>query len=252
MFLAPWASADSFTFSVVPQQNAIKTAQVWAPVIDYLAQVTGHEFKLRTAKDIPAFQDGLAEGIYDFAYMNPYHYTTYSESAGYLPLVHRAGNGIRGVVVIKKGSPIRSLMDLDGRVLGFPAPAAFAATLINRAEIKAAGATVTSKYTSSHDSVYRAVAVGLLDTGGGIGRTLKAADPKVRDQLEILHTTQEYTPHAVAVLPSVDESLRRQVQQALVDMQDLALLDRLKISGWQAAVDSDWDDVRALNLQAIQ
>lgn len=244
--------ADTFTFGVVPQQNAIKTAQVWTPVLNYLSDQTGHDFVLRTAKNIPAFQTALEQSKYDFAYMNPYHYTVYSQTPGYRSLVHRAGNGIRGVVVVSRDSDIESIADLDGRVVGFPAPAAFAATLINRAEINAVGATVVSKYTSSHDSVYRAVAAGLLEAGGGVGRTLKATEPTIREQLRVLHKTAEYTPHAVAVLPSVPKSVRGEVQQALINLRTPALLDLLKISGWTAADDSAWNDVRALNLQVIQ
>ncbi len=251
MLNAP-AFAETFSFGVVPQQNAIRTAQIWGPILTELGHRTGHTFVLKTNKDIPEFQASLAKGEYDFAYMNPYHYTVFSERAGYKAIAHRAGKGIRGVVVTAKNSNVQSLADLDGRVVGFPAPAAFAATLITRAEMAQAGASVTPKYTNSHDSVYRAVAAGLLEAGGGIGRTLNATDPAVRDQLRVLHTTAVYTPHAIAASPKVSEVDQAQVQASLLSLQDPALLDGLKVSGFVLANDSDWDDVRELNLQVIR
>ncbi|MGB0966523.1 MAG: phosphate/phosphite/phosphonate ABC transporter substrate-binding protein [Litorivicinus sp.] len=236
----------------MPQQNAIRTAQIWGPVLQHLQKVTGHQFELKTNKDIPAFEAALARGEYDFAYMNPYHYTVFSERAGYQALAHRAGNGIRGVVVVAKDSDIRALSELDGRVVGFPAPAAFAATLINQAEMKAEGAQVIPKYTSSHDSVYRAVASGLLEAGGGIGRTLKATDPKVSQALRVLHTTQEYTPHAIAASARIPVEVQNAIQQAFIGLSEPAVLDALKVQGFVPASDQDWDDVRALKLQVIR
>ncbi|MGB0958502.1 MAG: phosphate/phosphite/phosphonate ABC transporter substrate-binding protein, partial [Litorivicinus sp.] len=109
----------------------------------------------------------------------------------------------------------------------------------------------TPRYTLSHDSVYRAVGAGLMKAGGGIGRTLAAVDDETRSLLRVLHTTASYTPHAVAVAPRINEATRLKLQTALTALSDQAILDALKISGFTAADDSDWDDVRALNLRVI-
>lgn len=246
------AWSGTYSFGVVPQQDAIKTAQIWGPILNYLSEATGHEFELKTAKDIPAFEAVLAEGGYDFAYMNPYHFVVFHERAAYEAIARRQGNGIRGVVVVAKDSPLQSVADLDGMIVGFPAPAAFAATLINRAEINAAGAQIESRYTRSHDSVYRAVSAGLLVAGGGINRTLNAAPDDVRDSLRILHKTAEYTPHAIASHASVMAPVVAKVKQAFTEMPAALTESTLRISGWVAAQSSDWDDVRSLQLQAIE
>ena len=67
----------------------------------------------------------------------------------------------------------------------------------------ARGIRFEPSYVSSHDSVYLAVYRGLYLAGGGVMRTFLNAPPEVRDQLRILWTTEGYTPHAVAALPSV-------------------------------------------------
>lgn len=247
---AAWSG--TFTFGVVPQQDAIRTAQIWGPVLQHLSEQTGHRFELKTAKDIPTFESVLAEGGYDFAYMNPYHFVVFNERVGYQALAHRQGPGIRGVIVVPTDSDFYTLEDLDGATVGFPAPAAFAATLINRAEILATGVSIQPRFTRSHDSVYRAVAAGLLPAGGGIGRTLNAMPDDTRAALRILHKTREYTPHAIAAHPSIIEPVFQQVQQALADMPSELTQSQLKVAGWKAADSADWDDVRVLNLQAIE
>jgi phosphonate transport system substrate-binding protein len=79
-----WAE-ESLTLSIgiVPQQNATKLARLWTPICNYLSQQTGYRFVFKTAKDIPTFENRLAAGEYDIAYMNPYHYTVFSIDPGY-------------------------------------------------------------------------------------------------------------------------------------------------------------------------
>ena len=244
--------ASPLTFGVVPQQNAIRTAQIWGPLLTELEQQTGVDLILKTAPNIPEFEAALARQEYDIAYMNPYHFTVFHERSGYQAMVHRGGKGIRGVIVTAKGSPITYLRQLDGLQMAFPAPAAFAATLLTQAEMAEAGAVATPKYTSSHDSVYRAVATGLIQAGGGIGRTLAAADPEVREKLQVLHTTREYTPHAIANLASLPETLVEQVTHALLQIDSEAILGPIKIPGFVRADNDSWNDVRALELKVIQ
>lgn len=250
--LALSAHSSSLTFGVVPQQNAIRTAQIWGPLLTELERLTGVDLALKTAPNIPEFEAALARQEYDIAYMNPYHFTVFHERSGYQAMVHRGGKGIRGVIVTAKGSQITQLKQLDGQLMAFPAPAAFAATLLTQAEMAEAGAVATPKYTSSHDSVYRAVAAGLIQAGGGIGRTLAATDPEVREKLQVLHTTREYTPHAIASLASLPDSLVETLTQALLQIDSEAILGPIKIPGFVRASNDSWNDVRALELKVIQ
>ena len=69
-------------FGVVPQQSATKLAKQWVPLLNYLSEKTGHTIHFATAKDIPTFEQRCANGEYDLAYMNPYHYVVFHESPG--------------------------------------------------------------------------------------------------------------------------------------------------------------------------
>jgi phosphonate transport system substrate-binding protein len=138
--------------------------------------------------------------------------------------------------------------------LAFPAPAAFAASVLPRAHLRAEGIDFEARYVSSHDSVYLAVARGLFPAGGGVERTFEATDPAVREQLRVLWTTPGYTPHAIAARPGIGGDVRERVSAALIAMAadevGRAALEGLKVKGFEAAANSDWDDVRALNIEA--
>ena len=247
--------AETFTFGVVPQQSATKLAKVWGPVLNHLETQTGVEFQFATATDIPTFEKRLMEGQYDFAYMNPYHFTFFNEHKGYKALAHRADKKIQGLLVTRTDSSITELSQLEGKEVAFPSPAAFAASLVPRGELAKMGITITPRYVSSHDSVYLGVSREFFVAGGGIGRTFNNTKDEVKSQLRVLWKTEEYTPHAFANHPRVDSETAKKVSAALADMGNSdagrAALSGLGIKSLRAANDSDWDDVRALNLTLL-
>ena len=243
----------TFTFGIVPQQAPSKLLKSWAPVFHYMQERTGHRFVFRTAPDIPTFEDRVLAGEYDFVYMNPYHFTVFNQGeAGYQAVARAKDKRIRGIIVVRKDSPAHALEDLAGQQLAFPAPAAFAASVLPQANLRSAGIAFEAKYVSSHDSVYQSVAKGLYPAGGGVVRTLNATDPEVREQLRVLWTTPGYTPHAIAAHPDIPAGIIETVQQVLVGMncedEGRDALENLKIKGLEAATNADWDDVRSLNI----
>ena len=243
----------NLSFGVVPQQAPSKLLRSWKPVLKYLQTQTGHRFIFRTAPDIPTFEQRLQAGEYDFAYMNPYHFTVFNRGEeGYQAIAKAKDKRIQGILVVHKDSSIKTLQDLDGHHLAFPAPGAFAASVLPQIHLKNAGLMIEPEYVSSHDSVYKAVAEGFYPAGGGVIRTFKASPPDVRAQLRVLWTTPSYTPHAIAAHPRVGPELRAAVQQALAaidsDTRAPALLERLKLKGFVVARNADWDDVRALHI----
>ncbi|MGD9172277.1 MAG: phosphate/phosphite/phosphonate ABC transporter substrate-binding protein [Candidatus Thiodiazotropha sp.] len=253
-----WASAfakgDSapISFGVVPQQSASTLARIWNPLLDYLSQQTGRRIVFRTAPDIPTFEQRLASGEYDIAYMNPYHYTIFSREPGYRVFAKERNRQIKGILVVRKESKLQTLDQLADLTLAFPSPAAFAASLLPRAHLKQQDIPFSVKYVTSHDSVYRAVAKGLYPAGGGVIRTFNSVVPQVREQLRVLWTTPGYTAHAIAAHPRLVPQLVQTIAAALFSVDHSSkegdLLTPLNMQGFEAAEDRQWDDVRELNI----
>ncbi|MEM0912600.1 MAG: phosphate/phosphite/phosphonate ABC transporter substrate-binding protein, partial [Pseudomonadota bacterium] len=209
--------AETLTFGVVPQQSAKKLAQSWSPMLAYLSAKSGVQLEFATAKDIPTFEKRLANGEYDIAYMNPYHFVVFSESAGYQALAKQLNKSIYGIIVVPKDSDIQSLSDLKDKTLAFPAPAAFAATIIPQASLQDAGIDISSQYVSSHDSVYLNVQRGIFPAGGGVVRTLNATRPEVKEQLRVLWKSPGFTSHAIATNANVSNSTRAALLEAMLN-----------------------------------
>ena len=248
----PEVPSKSLTIGVVPQQAAAKLAAMWLPLTRYLEKETGIKVVFRTASDIPTFEQRLIDGEYDFSYMNPYHYTVFHDRIGYTAVAKARDKKLKGILVVHKDSSIDSLDELDGQMLAFPSPAAFAATIVTRAELVNNGIDFSSKYVSSHDSVYRAVAAGLYPAGGGIIRTFNSVDESIRNQIKIMWTSTGSTPHAIAHHPRVDKQVVNAITAALISLErtddGISILKGLNVKGFIRANDSDYDDVRSLNI----
>jgi len=240
---------ETFTFGIVPQQSASRLAQMWGPFLSELSAQTGATFQFQTTKDIPTFEACLTSGAYDIAYMNPMHYAIFSEETGYQAIARQSEKRLKGVIVARTDSEFSDVSTLAGQTLAFPSPGAFGASILNRALISGEGVDFKPSYVNSHDSVYRAVAAGIMAAGGGVTRTLNSLDPEIRAQLTVIRETEGYTPHAIAALdPSGD--MAGSLQQALMDLAQShpTLIEGIGMRGFDMAYDTDWDDVRALDM----
>ena len=187
--------------------------------------------------------------------MNPYHYTVFARSPGYRAFAKQKDARLVGIIVVRDDSGYHDISQLRGKTVAFPAPAAFAATVLPLAHLKRAGITVYPKYVGSHDSVYMSVAQGLFPAGGGIERTLETLPPSVRDQLRILWRTPPHTPHAFAAAPRVTPAVVRRVAQAMFalgnDAHGREVLQAIGFKGIEPARDADYDDIRALHIEVL-
>jgi len=245
----------TLSIGVVPQQSATKLARLWTPICRYLSQQTGYRFVFKTAKNIPTFEKRVAAGEYDIAYMNPYHYTVFSADPGYRAFAKETNKRIQGIIVVKQDSPYKSITELSGKTLAFPAPAAFAASVLPRAYFKTNQIDIRPRYVSSHDSVYLTVSKNLYPAGGGIQRTFNNMPEAIRKQLRILWKTPGYTPHAFAAHPRLPADVVRHTADAMIamaaDAQGAKLLTGLKFNPIGPARDEDWDDVRGLGIALL-
>ncbi|WP_226664314.1 phosphate/phosphite/phosphonate ABC transporter substrate-binding protein [Microbulbifer aggregans] len=248
-------SAETITFGIVPQQSAATLVKNWDPILQYLSEQVGHNIELRTAKDIPEFEKRVSAGEYDIAYMNPYQYARFHQDPGYIAFAKQKDKKIRGIVVVHKDFPITDIQQLNGKTLAFPSPVAFGAAALPIFTLAQQNIHVQPRYVSSHESVYLNVAQGFFAAGGGVERTFNNSAPEIRERLRVLWKTPEYSPHAFAFRSDLNAELAKEVQAAFLAMNDdqrgVELLKNIGFNGISQAQDSDWDDVRQLQLTML-
>ena len=214
-----FAEKQTFTVGVVPQFEASRITKIWQPILERISQISGVHIQLNASPNIPAFEKKFEAGEFDFAYMNPYHLIVANEKQGYLPLVRDIGRNLFGIIVVKKDSPLKSVKDLNGKTIAFPAPNALGAALIPRTEFnKKFHIKINELYVQSHSSVYLNVLLGQADAGGGVQKTLAQQPEDIRSQLRILYKTAEVPPHPFVAHPRTDKNIQSKIIAAFLEL----------------------------------
>lgn len=215
------AAEATYTVAVVPQFAPVQIFNAWQPFLDRLEQTTGYRFKLLAYAKIPDFDDAVLKGIPDIAFMNPYLIVMARKAQGYRPLV-RDSQQLTGLIVVRRDAPFTSLSQLNGKSVAFPAPNAFGASLLVRAELADRHLDIKPEYVGSHQNVYRAVARGDVAAGGGIRETLTREPAALQAQLRVLYVTPGTAPHPLTASPRVSEAAGEKITAALLAMRDSA------------------------------
>jgi len=249
------AAEREVTVGVVPQQSAGELASRWVPVLQYLSDKTHLRLSFKTARDIPIFEHRLAASEYDIAYMNPYHYTVFHQRPGYRAFAKEADKRLIGIVVVRNDSPLRDIGQLKGIEVAFPAPAAFAATILPRSTLSKLGIGVQPRFVGSHESVYLGVERGLFAAGTGVLRTFDMLTPEQRGKLRILWKTPAYTPHPFAYHPRLPSDIVARLERAMFAMHEdekgRLLLDGIGLRGIVPAADAEYDAIRQLDIKLL-
>lgn len=214
----PLTTDQRFIFGVEPQFEPEYIYSAWNPVLKEISKILNIQLELKIYKTIPEFEKAFLAGEFDFAFMNPYHAVMAKKAQGYIPLV-RDRTPLKGIIVIKKDAPFSSITDLDGAVIAFPAPNAFAASLYMRALLtEKFKIRFTPKYVKTHDNVYRHVLLGLAQAGGGVNNTFLRQPPEVRENLRILFETPPFAPHPIVAHPRVPSSLQKNFVKVFLEL----------------------------------
>lgn len=238
-------------FGIVPQVSPSQSAALWEPLLTHLSEQIGVTLQFQTARDLATFEQRVSAGDFDFAYLNPFHYTVVHKSVGYKAFARESGRELRGIIVVAANAPFQGLADLNNQRLAVPGLSAFAATLIPLKVLSQRQITVQPAVVSSHESVMLSVARGVHPAGGTIQTMLDNTDPALRTQLRVLWRSDAYTSHPFVAHPRVEQALLARLLAAMRAMADTKagkeLLDRLNFNGLDTANDRDYDAIRQLD-----
>jgi phosphonate transport system substrate-binding protein len=247
------APEKTYTFGVVPQFEQRKLYATWKPVVDELSKQTGLTFNLVTTLKIQDFEKAFMRGEFDFTYVNPYHVIQVHDSQGYIPLVADSVP-LRGIIVVRKNSPIQSAAELNGKTVAFPSPNALGSSLLVRSDLEQVlHASITPLYVTTHSSVYLHVAKDLVAAGGGVEKTLQEQSEDIKSQLRVIYTTRSCPSHPVTAHPRVPKEVREKVRKALLAMNETSdgkeMLLKIPVKQFVTVNYADYGIMRAWGLE---
>jgi phosphonate transport system substrate-binding protein len=243
------------SFGVYQSDKATVMYKQMTPVLEYLQEDL--EKRLDRPIDIhlnifKSYDDGidaLARGSIDFVRFGPASYITARQREPRLELIAMEQEGgekrFKGVVIVRKDSPVRTLADLAGKHFAFGDPNSTIGRYLVQAELVKAGIRAHDlagfKYLDRHDKVAAAVEVGDFDAGAVMLATFEKANTK--GALRILASFDNVTKPWIARV-GLDPKVREALRDSLIALEDPAVLKDLKVSGFTTTSDAEYEFVR--------
>ncbi|MDA8390928.1 MAG: phosphate/phosphite/phosphonate ABC transporter substrate-binding protein [Gammaproteobacteria bacterium] len=217
------ATARPLRFGVLPLQNPVSLARMFIPLCARLTHVLHRPVIFATAPDFARFMTRANAGLYDIIFLNPF---LYRHVRGYRAVVRIKGLPFIGIVIVRRGSPIRTLTPktLTGRTIAFPDRRALAATLMVKEYLRRQGVVVhrimRPLYLRNQDSVILAVARGLADLGGTWPWSLDQEPRALQAKIRIIARTPAGPEMPIAVRDTLPPATVLAIRRALVGLSD--------------------------------
>lgn len=243
-------SRPLYSFGVVPVHNAVRLFEAYQPLIDGInAQTSDFRVRLTTARDVASYTDLLTHRRLHFALLDPQDGLS-AEENGYRPLAI-SENSVQGLVVVRRDSKIRSVADLRGATISFPAPTELAATMMTKLLLKSLGVDVNResnpRYVGSQESSVMNVLHGMTAAGGvsAAAWSRLSAKPEIAKQLEVRWRTEPLSGVGLLARGDMPEAHMRKMTRILLSLSDTeagkSILRGLQISDFHAAEAGSYD-----------
>lgn len=229
----------------------------FTPLAHYLSDRVGRPVEVQIANDYASHLDAIAQGRVDIAFLGPVPYVELVDRCGDFPLLGRLEIGshptLRGVIVARSDSPVRSLRDLVGRRVAFGDPQSTMSSVIPRHMLHeqgiALGQLASYSFIQNHENVALGVLTGDFDAG--------AVKEEVFDRyrargLKAIAYSPEVSEHVFVARQGLDRELVEALREAMLELRTADASGNIRgsikgdMTGVVPADDSDYDTLRLI------
>jgi phosphonate transport system substrate-binding protein len=246
--LTSTAQADekALVFGVLNQQSPAKTAERWNPILRYLTEATGLQFQLRMGATVQETDAMMGRAEFDLAFTN--HSFRKEYDGTYKVIARWAGAPIYGVIAVNSDSPVKTLKGLTGKRVAFPSKGAFVAYAVPMAALQSAQVDVQPILAGNQEGALAQLKARQVDAAAVNSRFLSQYAAQQALQFREIFTSDAYADLPVIVHPRVPKAQVDLIRNALIGMKQdpraAAILEAGSFSGFEAAVDRDYDNAR--------
>jgi phosphonate transport system substrate-binding protein len=233
--------------------------QLYQPFADYLSENTPYQFEIKLSRSYQETIDRFGRGEVLIASCGPVPYIKAKEKYGVKPILralNKDGNPFyRGIIIVRKDSPIQRLSDLKGKSFAFGQALSTAGHIVPQYHLMKAGVQPKDllhySYLRHHDSVVHAVLKGQFDAGA-----VKdvVAYKYEQEGLRFLSITDPIPTVLITGRRDAPEELVNSVRTALLKLDPKDPVYQKKMASWDEefkygftqASDSDYDPIRKI------
>lgn len=260
---------DSLTFAMIPTEESVAELQLYKPVTDRLAELTGKEIEFFMPTSYASVVEGLLSKFVDVAVLGPYTYVianeedptvevfaTYAKKPGHL---QEEGPGYRGVLISKKGSKFTSIDSLKGATLGLTDPGSTSGNLMPRVSFsKVIGQDLDDyfgkvAYTGSHELSAVAVVKGNVDAAFVASHRFDNVVNKGEaslDDINVLWSSDPIPQDPFVYRNTLCDDVKAKIRETFIGLKNApeakTFLENVKSNTFVAMTSADYDIIRDL------
>jgi phosphonate transport system substrate-binding protein len=249
--------SHSLRLGVVPLQAPSVMFRKFAPLSQYLSGKLGKKVDLRVAIDMDSAVRDIGENITQLCAMGPANYVEANRKYGVKVIAKALRKGKpfhRTAIVVKAGSSLQSVSDLQGKSIAFTSLNSATGHIIPLAMLREAGVTAGDLKDQQYLGEHARVAEGVLDGAFDAGAMTEETADKYRERgLRILQLSAGIPEFNICANPSVDEATIKIIRDAVVSLDisrenDLTVLKSMgkDCTGFVAATEEDYDEFRTM------
>jgi phosphonate transport system substrate-binding protein len=249
----PAADTPRYTFAVPPLKPLLTTHANWSPFVEQLGRETGLDFELKLYETMDEFEEDIARGRPDFAFLHSVQVVAAKTAQGYIPIV-RNSRPVAGSFVVRKDSPIKSVRDLEGKTVAFVGEKNLCRALLDHALRDELHISVKEVYAITASNVLKYVILSKADAGGALDVNIEKLSPNLLDQVRVIYNTKKIAPHALVAHPRVPARVRASVAEAVLrmgaDSRSRSLMTTVQLdSPVPADYDRDYKSLERMNIK---
>ncbi len=254
------AAGRDLKFGFTPVLGESEMQAEFEPLMTYLSESIGQPVVLYIAKDYGDLRVKMEEGTVDIGSFSPFAYVD-AVKGGKIRIIAQSlmyGSATyRGVVVARKDSGLKTIVDLRGKRFAFVDPKSASGYVYVRAMLLEKGITPESYFKQTifagdHNKVIADVLDGQMDAGATYEGALKVAKDMgmPSENLAVLAGTEPIPHDAIAVRVQLPVALAKQIQSSLVNMEKtdagrkVIAQNRKGLTGFVVGKDKVFDVVR--------
>ncbi|MCH7865611.1 MAG: phosphate/phosphite/phosphonate ABC transporter substrate-binding protein [Proteobacteria bacterium] len=265
----PCLNPDALTFAIIPTEESVAELQLYKPVTDRLAELTGKKIQFFMPTSYASVVEGMLSGFVHVGVLGPYTYVianekdpnievfaTYAKRPGHL---QEEGPGYRGVLVTKKGTKFTTIESLKGTVLGLTDPGSTSGNLLPRVVFAETVGMDLDKYfgkvvyTGSHELSTVAVYQGRVDAAfvatHRFDNVVDKGEVKL-DDFNVLWKSDPIPQDPFVYLNTLCDDIKKNIEETFLGLKDQPgakkFLDNVKSNRFVRMTSADYDIIRAL------
>lgn len=250
------ATTRVYRVGIHPLHNPQRLVEVYGPIVEALnAAIPDADLQLEASRNYEEFERKLYGGEFDFAMPNPYQ-TVLAMRRGYRVVAKMADDqDFRGLILVRKDGGIRTVQDLKGKSVAYPAATALAATMLPQYHLQRLGLQVNTDvnnlYVGSQESSILNLVRGHVAAAATWPlpwKSFQAEHPVQAAQLEVRWETATLVNNSWVARKDLPPELVQHFVRQLTGLKDTEegrrMLARLPVTAFELATDETYRPVQ--------